>query len=205
LIGIVHFGVGNIRSVANAVEEVGFDCKILSNPEELADVSHLILPGVGNFAAAAEKLTKFAWREALQVFRKAQKPIFGTCLGMQLMLEKGSEGRVSQGLGWLSGEVVPLQKSKECRVPHVGWNNVSFLRKHPILTGIPAEKDFYFNHSYKVQVTVREAVVGTVEYGQTVIAMLGWKNIFACQFHPEKSQVHGLKIMENFCRWDGKC
>jgi glutamine amidotransferase len=203
MVGIVDYGMGNLLSVQSAVEMAGAEPRICARPEELAEVERIILPGVGAFRDCVENLRRGGFVEALeeQVIQGG-KPIFGICLGMQAMARTSEEGGLYRGLGWFEADVVRLQPDDlTLRVPQIGWNDVDYRRDSPLFAGEPAVVDFYFVHSYYMKCDRPEDVEGTCDYGGPVTAAVRKGNIFATQFHPEKSQDHGLKLLENFLAW----
>lgn len=197
-VGIINYGMGNLTSVSNAIVVVGGNAVILDSPGEMVECSHLILPGVGAFGDAMGRLTKDGWCEGMH--RHAiveQKPFLGICLGMQLLAETGTEHGTFKGLGWISGSVTKLD-GKEVRVPHIGWNDVELTARSGLFSDVESGKDYYFVHSYAVRPTDDSCVTGWCHHGETFAASLQVNNIFATQFHPEKSQKNGLKLLENF-------
>lgn len=203
MIGIVDYGMGNLLSVYNAFDYLGADIKICKNPEELMDVTRIVIPGVGAFKDCIDRIVDSGFKEALdeQVLQKG-KPILGICLGMQVMATKGLEGSENDGLRWVDATVVKLAPNDlRLRVPNIGWNDIRFDPSVFLFKGLPKNADFYHVHSYFMDATDSKDVVATYEYGQTVTAAILKDNIFATQFHPEKSQDHGLKILENFMVW----
>ena len=203
MIGIVDYGMGNLLSVYSAFDFLGADVKICKHPEELMEVTRIVIPGVGAFKDCVDRIVGSGFKEALdeQVLQKG-KPILGICLGMQVMAKKGLEGSENQGLGWFDATVVRLAPSDlELRVPNIGWNDISFDPDVFLFRGLPKNADFYHVHSYFMDATYANDVVATYEYSQRVTAAVLKDNIFATQFHPEKSQDHGLKILENFMVW----
>jgi len=207
VIGIVDYGLGNILSVYHALEMVGAEVKICARPESLTDVDRIVLPGVGAFRDCMANLVERGFVEILEkaVFDQG-KPILGICLGMQAMARKSFEGGEHQGLGWIDGDVVGLEpRDPSMRVPHIGWNDIQYRRESQLFAGLPASPDFYFVHSYYMKCDNEEDVDATCNYGGAVTAAVRRNNIFATQFHPEKSQDYGLKILENFLKWDSVC
>lgn len=203
VIGIIHCGIGNLSSVANAIDHLGGDPLIVSDPAQLEECEKIILPGVGSFAHAMEALLGAGFGPALQDHVIGQKkPTLGICLGMQLMASRGMEGGGCDGLGWFAGSVekVLVEKSS-ARIPHVGWNQIKSQRPHALMQGVPPAADFYFVHSYTMRPSDPGALIATCDYGDGVTAIVGRDNIFATQFHPEKSQDHGLRILGNFLDW----
>lgn len=204
MIGIVDYGMGNLLSVFNAIEMVGGEARICSNPTEIRQVDRIILPGVGAFRDCMANLTHKGFLEALNdaVLNKG-KPILGICLGMQVMARRGFEGGEYTGLCWFDADVVRLQPDdKTFRVPHIGWNEVQFQEGSQLFSNLPNNPDLYFIHSYYMKCNDQNDVEAICDYGGIFTAAVKKKNIFATQFHPEKSQDYGLKILENFLHWD---
>jgi len=203
MIGIIDYGMGNLLSVFHAVEACGFDPKICRQPEELDEAERLILPGVGAFRDCLRNLTQTGFAQALdETVRRQGKPILGICLGMQAMARRSFEGGEFQGLGWFEADVVRITPADpSLRVPHIGWNQTPYRSDSPLFAGLPAAPDFYFVHSYHLKCDQPDDVVATCDYGGPVTAAVARANIFATQFHPEKSQEHGLRVLGNFLRW----
>ncbi|MES2353796.1 MAG: imidazole glycerol phosphate synthase subunit HisH [Pseudomonadota bacterium] len=203
MIGVVDYGMGNLLSVCNALEMIGAQVTIITRPEDLQDVERIVLPGVGAFHDCMRNLEDKGFREALdEAVLREEKPILGICLGMQVMARKGYEGHESEGLGWFDAEVVSLRSlDSSIRIPQVGWNDVSLKEGSPLFQGLPRSPDLYFVHSYFMKCTSEDDVLGTCNYGGLVTAVVGRKNIFGMQFHPEKSQEYGLKLLQNFIDW----
>jgi glutamine amidotransferase len=176
---------------------------VSSDPAVIASAERLILPGVGAFGDGMERLKSLGLVEALRqaVFEK-RVPFLGICLGMQLLAEESDEYGTHEGLGWMKGVVRRLDESSGLKVPHIGWNNLDIKREHPLLKGIPNGADVYFVHSFAFQPADPADIVGVTEYGGEVTAAVGRDNVFATQFHPEKSQEIGLKLLENFLKWN---
>jgi imidazole glycerol-phosphate synthase subunit HisH len=204
MVGIVDYGMGNLLSVYNAVEMVGGEATICRTPEALKDVDRIILPGVGAFRDCIANLRQQGFVEALEEeVLGAGKPFFGICLGMQALARRSYEGGVYEGLGWIEGDVVRLEPGDAAlRVPQVGWNDLDYHRTSPMFARLPPVPDFYFVHSYYLKCDHDAQVEATCDYGGPVTAAVHKDNIFATQFHPEKSQDHGLTMLENFMRWD---
>jgi glutamine amidotransferase len=204
MIGVLNIGMGNLRSVENAVYQLGFEPLVVEHQEGFDDLTHLILPGVGNFSAAMPEIDARELKQPILDFVASGRPLLGTCLGMQLLMGMSDEGGLHGGLGLIAGKVGRLQ-GEGLRVPHVGWNVLNMTRPHPIFHGVKKGRDFYFVHSYAAVCEQQEDLLASTEYGGPVTAVVGRANVVGVQFHPEKSQVNGLRLIENFCNWDGKC
>lgn len=204
MIGIIDYGMGNLLSVYSAFDYLGADVKICRHPEELKSVDKIVIPGVGAFKDCIEKITSFHFDVALEEETiKKGKPTLGICLGMQVMAKKSFEGGEFVGLGWFDAEVIRLRNPNlEKRVPNVGWNDISYKDDITLFKGLPATPDFYLVHSFFMNTSDDKDVVAVYDYDQTVTAAVLKDNIFATQFHPEKSQDHGMKILENFIEWN---
>jgi len=198
--------MGNVRSVRNALESIGEDAVITSDPGAIRDAERLILPGVGAFGDAMSNLRQRGLVETLRHdVIEERKPLLGICLGMQLVARCSSEHGSHEGLGWFDAEVVrfdPVEGARGLKVPHMGWNEIVPIGDHPLLHGLRSDQFvFYFVHSYHVVCRDRGEVTATCDYGGAFDAALGRGNVFATQFHPEKSQDNGLQILRNFASW----
>jgi glutamine amidotransferase len=202
MIGVVDYGMGNLKSVCNSLEHIGEAPVVLGRPQDFEGVTHLILPGVGAFAAAMDNLHGRGLVAPILNHVAAGKPFLGICLGMQLLAEAGSEPVETKGLALIAGRVDKMASG--VRLPHVGWNNLDFVRPHPLFEGVKRNVDFYFVHSYHFSAPA-ECELGISDYGGRFCAIVGRDNIVGIQFHPEKSQDNGLKMLENFAQWDGRC
>jgi glutamine amidotransferase len=200
-VAIVEYGVGNLDSVARSVEECGGTPLISREPRELKTASYIILPGVGAFAIAMRNLRELGLCDALteQVSGK-HIPFLGICLGMQLMATRGWEGgQETPGLGWIEGEVRRLQPgTPHERVPHVGWNQAVITRPSPLFDGLETGKDFYFVHSFHLECRDRSQVIACTPYCGGFASAIGDGHVFGVQFHPEKSQRVGFRVLKNF-------
>jgi len=198
LIAIVDYGMGNIESVMNAFDLLGTQCIVTNDSKKLAQSAGIVLPGVGAFHAAIQNLQKMELDAELyeQIIVK-QKPFLGICLGMQLIAEDSTEQQLSKGFGWINGHVSKLEQHKSFPVPHVGWNEVVCRQDSTLFNKIEENAHFFFDHSYYLQCEP-ENIAATCDYGGTVVASVEKDNIFAVQFHPEKSQRNGLKLLRNF-------
>jgi len=208
-IAVIDYGSGNLRSAAKAlsraVAESGRYDEVLvtADPDAVRGADRIVLPGVGAFADCMKGLDGLpGMHQALQeTVIQGGRPFLGICVGMQLMAEWGREHGDTRGLGWLSGEVVPMAPSDAAlKVPHMGWNELSFRRFHPLLSGIAEGAHAYFVHSYKFAADPGQVWAET-EYGGPVAALVGRDNLAGTQFHPEKSQAVGLKLIANFLEW----
>lgn len=205
VIGILEMPIGNLRSVRNAVYANGFDPQLIGKDANFDDLSHLIVPGVGNFSAVMHHLEEEGLAARIRNFAASGRPILGICAGMQLLATLGTEGGETPGLGLVAAIVTRLPEGKGQLLPHVGWSPVTLHFPHPVTEGVKPGRDFYFVHSYAMHTEGREARLGTSEYGTQFVSIVARDNVVGCQFHPEKSQANGLKLIENFCHWDGRC
>jgi len=209
-VAIVDYGSGNLRSAAKAFEraarEAGVDARVLvtSSPREVAGADHVVLPGVGAFADCRAGLYGVPGMvDTLQqtVIEKG-RPFLGICVGMQLMATRGVEYGIHAGLDWIPGDVVRIQPGKDhLKIPHMGWNELSALKPHPLLAGIAAGDHAYFVHSFQLKASRPETVLALTDYGGPITAVVGRDNLAGTQFHPEKSQATGLRLIANFLRW----
>ena len=192
---IINYGMGNLRSVENALKKLNCNCKIINDPNELDDSDKIILPGVGSFKTAINLLDKGGWINVLE----KKKNIFGICLGMQLLSDLSEENGVTKGLELISGEVKNL-KNLGCklRVPQIGWNNVSIKNKHKYFEGVKDDMDFYFVNSYVFLPKDQSNIIGLTNYDINFCSVISKNNIFGTQFHPEKSSKSGIKMLTNF-------
>ena len=198
MIAIVDFGLGNLRSVEKAFEYLGISAAIVENPRQVDNASHLVLPGDAAFGDAMSKLRRGGWVECIERSIAAGKPFLGICVGLQLMFSKSLELGCHQGLGLLSGICERFQGSE--RVPHIGWNQINFENPSPLLNGISSGTYFYFVHSYCVDAAKSKAVLASTSYGVDFVSVVGSDGVFGVQFHPEKSQSGGLRLLKNFSR-----
>ena len=197
MIAVVDYGMGNLRSVAKALEAIGEEPRITSSAEDLRAASHIVLPGVGAFGQCAANLHATGLVDTLtEEVRERGKPFLGICVGMQLLVERSEEGGDQRGLGWFPGVVRRFEPSADRKVPHMGWNDVVADPAAPMFAGI-RHRVFYFVHSYFVDFTQQPAAA-TCDYGCAFPAAITAGNIWAVQFHPEKSQQNGLKLLKNF-------
>jgi glutamine amidotransferase len=204
MIAIVDYGMGNLRSVQKAFEKVGHEAVITCDPAVLNRAAKVVLPGVGAFEDAMLELGRRKLIEPVLQAIEADKPFLGVCLGLQLLFERGYENGSHRGLGVLKGEVVRFELPEEFSVPHMGWNQLAIRQRSPLLTGLEDGEYVYFVHSYYV-VPEDSAVIATeTDYSGKFCSMISRGNLFATQFHPEKSQAQGLRILKNFAENTGK-
>lgn len=202
-VGIVRMPIGNLQSVYNSLWELGHDPRWVDETVDVEDLSHLILPGVGNFRAVSSALEARGLAAKARRFAASGRPLLGICVGMQLLATSGEEGGGSDGLGLIAGQVTRLPE--DLPLPHVGWNTVRLRHTHPVFEGIKPGRDFYFVHSYAFVTSEEGDALATTDYGSAFVSAVARDNIVGVQFHPEKSQVNGLKLLDNFCGWDGRC
>lgn len=197
---VIDYGLGNLRSVAGAVTKLGFDVKVSSDTADLDAAGKLILPGVGAFGDGMRLLHERGLAPVLnRLVLEEQRPILGVCLGAELMARDSEEFGHHEGLGWIDASVTRIE-GEGLRVPHVGWNEVHQLTPHPMFEGVPQDALFYFVHSYHIECDRPDTAVGTTPYGTPRTAAFARDNIWGTQFHPEKSQRHGLTLLGNFLR-----
>ncbi|HET8892668.1 MAG TPA: imidazole glycerol phosphate synthase subunit HisH [Gaiellaceae bacterium] len=201
-IAVIDYGMGNLRSVTNAFASLGASPAVVTQPDELADAERIVLPGVGAFADGMQNLRDGGWVDALeeQVRRKG-KPFLGLCIGMQVLADRGTEHGSNAGLGWIAGTVERIASDNGLRVPHIGWNDVTFTPGHAMYDGLGESDAFYFVHSYVLRPDDDSVVSGVCEYGGDFAASVETQNIRAAQFHPEKSHRAGLRLLKNFLEW----
>ena len=198
MVAIIDYGMGNVASVQKALNFLNIENCITNNHQEIKDATSILLPGVGSFYQGMKNLKELGLDELLtdEVFNKKKK-FLGICLGMQLILEKGMEPEETKGLGWIQGSVVKFEM-KDLSIPHMGWNNI--LIKNPCFFDNCESLDFYFIHSYHAVPINKDDIAATVEYGIEAVASIKKDNIFATQFHPEKSQSSGLMLINNYLK-----
>lgn len=198
MIVIIDYDAGNLKSVYKALISLGQDVIISRDYYEIMNADKLILPGVGNFKDAMDKLNEYGLVSIIKEYVATGKPILGICLGLQLMFESSEESPSVKGLGILDGEVVRIPAGEGLKIPHMGWNSLEINEKSRLFDGIPNGSYVYFVHSYYLKAKHEEDVAATTKYGVSIHAAVEHNNVFACQFHPEKSSDVGLKILENF-------
>lgn len=200
MVAIIDYDAGNIKSVEKAIQFLGKDAVITRNPEEILSATHVILPGVGAFGDAMEKLHNYGLIPVIHEVVKRNIPFIGICLGLQLLFERSEETPGVEGLGILKGEIKRIPDKEDLKIPHIGWNSLKYPNIGRLYEGIPEDSYVYFVHSYYLDAEDKDIVVATTEYGTKIHASVEKDNVFACQFHPEKSSSVGLKILENFLK-----
>lgn len=198
MITIVDYQMGNLRSVQKAVERIGGEATISSDPKEIASANQLILPGVGAFGDAMSEINRRDLAEPIRDFVQTGRPFLGICLGLQLLFEEGYEHGTHRGLGILAGDVVKFDLPSDFKVPHMGWNTVKKTAESPLLDDLGDQPHFYFVHSYYVRPSDPAVTALSCNYGHDFCAMVARDNLFATQFHPEKSQANGLNLLRSF-------
>lgn len=203
---LVDYGAGNRTSVELALRSLGADVLLSANPAEIMGAQRVVFPGVGAAGSAMESLQNLGLVSVLQDYAKSGKPFIGICLGSQIILEKSAENGGTDCLSILRGQTDAFVSTKQnpIKIPQIGWNEVTPTTSHPIFEGIPAGAEFYFVHSYYPVPAQSQDILAKTVYGSTSFAsVIGRGNVVACQFHPEKSGRVGLKLLENFLKWDG--
>ncbi|MFA5309756.1 MAG: imidazole glycerol phosphate synthase subunit HisH [Dehalococcoidales bacterium] len=204
MITIIDYNAGNIRSVLRACAEVGVKAAITGDPQAVALAEKIIFPGVGAAPSAMAHLQKTGLDAALKNAFNAGVPVLGICIGTQIILDSSEEGP-QKCLGLVAGQTVRFRlRDKTLKIPHIGWNEVKVVKAHPLLEGIKPGDEFYFVHSFYPRPAQQENVYAVAEYGGDFCCALGYKNLFATQFHPEKSGRLGLEFLGRFARWEGK-
>ena len=198
MVAIIDYDAGNIRSVEKAIRYLGKEVTVTSDPEKILAADRVILPGVGAFGDAMKRLHAMGLVEVIRQVAERGTPFLGICLGLQLLFEKSEESPGVPGLGLLRGEILRLPELPGLKVPHIGWNSLKYPNPGRLFRGIPEDSYVYFVHSYYLRAQDEGIVTATTEYGTLVHASVESGNLFACQFHPEKSSETGLTILENF-------
>ncbi len=196
---VVDYGAGNLHSIQRALERQGLEVRLIDSPEALEDADALVVPGDGAFGPAMARLRARGFPARIRSFVDSGRPFLGVCLGMQLLFEESAEDGPHQGLGLLPGRVVRLLGT--VKIPHMGWNTLSLLRPAPLLVGCSTGQYVYFIHSYHAVPADPTLVAETTEYGGPVAAVVGRGNVWATQFHPEKSGSVGARMLADFARW----
>lgn len=209
MIAIIDYNAGNLRSVERALKKLGFPCQITQNRQDILKADRVVFPGVGAAGTAMADLRRMGLDEAIREVFRSGRPLLGICLGSQVILES-SEENDTPCLAILRGRAVRfpdlsgLGKDGPLKIPHMGWNGISLRQRHPVLEGIDAADEFYFVHSYYPLPAEERRVIAATDYGISFPSVVGAGNLIAMQFHPEKSGPAGLRILKNFCTWDGR-
>ena len=210
-VSIVDYGTGNLNSVSKALEAAAaqinktINIKISNKPKDILNSDRIILPGQGSYRQCALGVKKISglWDSLNEFVLVKKKPIFGICVGMQLFSEQGHEEQITEGFGWIKGSVKKIKlKNKNLKLPHMGWNEVNVIKKNDLFVGINNLSHFYFVHSFAFEAKDEKDVICTTDYEKPLITGLLKENIFGTQFHPEKSQNNGIKLLSNFLNWN---
>jgi glutamine amidotransferase len=210
-VSIVDYGTGNLNSVSKALEAAAtkinkkINLRISNKPKDILNSDRIILPGQGSYRQCALGVKKISglWDSLNEFVLVKKKPIFGICVGMQLFSEQGHEEQITEGFGWIKGSVKKIKlKNKNLKLPHMGWNEVNVIKKNDLFVGINNLSHFYFVHSFAFEAKDEKDVICTTDYEKPLIAGLLKENIFGAQFHPEKSQNNGIKLLSNFLNWN---
>ena len=199
MIAIIDYDAGNIKSVEKALVSLGQEVVVTRDAETILNADKVILPGVGSFGDAMGKLHDYQLVDVIWQVVKKQTPFLGICLGLQLLFESSEETPGVDGLGILKGKIVKIPENGELKIPHMGWNSLKLQKEGRLFVDLPQDSYVYFVHSYYLQAEEEEIVKATTDYSTCIHASVEKDNVFACQFHPEKSSDVGLKILENFC------
>lgn len=207
MIAVIDYGAGNTFSVFNSLRYLGYDARVIDQPELLHEAERIILPGVGAFGECMDTLRRTGFVDALeQEVIHHGKPFLGICLGMQVLATTGTEKGYHKGLGWIPGVVSRfLLDERQWKIPHVGWNDIDVVRDNPLVEPGSKDKAYYFVHSYHFRPEQDSDILATCDYGGTFVCGVGRDNILGLQFHPEKSQKNGLAILEHFADWRLEC
>jgi len=197
MIAIINYGMGNLKSVENALNHLYIDAKIINDPNDLNKFQAAILPGVGSFNKAMTNLNNLGWTKKIHDF-VLSKPLLGICLGMQLLMTSSDEGGRINGLNLIKGEVKKIPNKDGFNLPHVGWNEIEIVKSETILKNVKEDIDVYFVHSYECLPENKDEIICNVNYGKKIVAGIQKANVYGLQFHPEKSQPSGLKMLQNF-------
>ena len=207
MIAIVDYNAGNLTSVQLAFNALGVETQVTSDPHVVRHADRIVFPGVGAAGASMANVRERNLVDAITDVIAAGKPFLGICIGMQILFEHSEEDGGVDCIGVLPGKIQRFRPSdRYCKIPHMGWNAVRFVRRHPLLDGIEDESEFYFVHSYCASASASDQVIGETDYADvTFTSIAGRDNLVATQFHPERSGRFGLKLYENFSKWDGQC
>ncbi len=198
MIAIVDYDAGNLKSVSKALDALGQENRITGDPKEILAADKVILPGVGSFGDAMTQLKKRGLDLVLKETAESGRPLLGICLGLQVLFESSEESPGVEGLGILKGHILRIPDAEGLKIPHVGWNSLHLQNEGRLFKGLKEDSYVYFVHSYYLKAEEEEIVKATTEYGVTIHASVEKGNVFACQFHPEKSSAIGAKILTNF-------
>lgn len=198
MIAIIDYDAGNLKSVQKALDFLHQECVITRDFHEIRQADKVILPGVGSFGEAMAQLKKYELDKVIQEVAEEKKPFLGICLGLQLLFEGSEESSGVEGLHLLDGQILRIPDTEGLKIPHIGWNSLNLQNNGRLFAGLPENPYVYFVHSYYLKAKDDMIVKATTEYGTHIHASVEQDNIFACQFHPEKSSTVGLKILENF-------
>ena len=198
MVAIIDYDAGNIKSVEKALHYLGEEAVITRDRDTILGADRVLLPGVGAFGDAMEKLRTYELDKEIQEVVAKNTPFLGICLGLQLLFESSEESEGVEGLGILKGKVVRLPEESDLKIPHIGWNSLKYPNSGRLFTGIAEDSYVYFVHSYYLQAKDPSIVTATTEYGTLIHASVEQGNVFACQFHPEKSSEVGMQILKNF-------
>lgn len=198
MVAIIDYDAGNIRSVEKAVVSLGYEAVLTRDADTILAADHVILPGVGAFGDAMDKLSGYGLVDVIRTVADRGIPFLGICLGLQLMFESSEEAPGVEGLRLLKGSILRIPEKEDLKIPHIGWNSLRYPSGGRLFAGIPEESYVYFVHSYYLQAQEPEIVKAITEYGVEIHASVEKDNLFACQFHPEKSSDVGMKILQNF-------
>lgn len=198
MVAVIDYDAGNIKSVEKAILSLGGEVSVTRDREEILRADHVILPGVGAFGDAMEKLHRYGLADVIRETVQKHTPFLGICLGLQLLFESSEESEGVKGLGILPGRIVRLPEEPGLKIPHIGWNTLKYPNKGRLFEGIPEESYVYFVHSYYLKAEEPGIVTAATEYAAHIHASVEKGNVFACQFHPEKSSDVGMRILRNF-------
>lgn len=203
MIAVIDYDAGNLKSVEKALLSLGEEVLVTRDRQELLHADKVILPGVGHFGDAMEKLRNFGLVDVVKEIAQSGKPFLGICLGLQLLFERSEEAPGVEGLGILKGEILRIPDDRGLKVPHIGWNSLKLQNQGRLFRGLEEEPYVYFVHSYYLKAAEPQIVKAVTEYGVRIDASVEQGNVFACQFHPEKSSRTGLAILNNFSKLEG--
>ena len=202
MIAIIDYDAGNIKSVEKALVSLGQDVCVTRDAQEILSADKVILPGVGHFGDAMEKLHRYGLVDVIHQVVQQKKPFLGICLGLQLLFERSDEAPGVEGLGVLKGEILRIPDQEGLKIPHMGWNSLHLQNDGRLFQSIPEDTYVYFVHSYYLKAADEQIVKAPTQYSTCIHASVEQDNVFACQFHPEKSSTWGLKMLENFANLD---